>query len=35
MTADAWYDIEQGYDFLYAQYSTDDGEHLDHDRAPA
>ena len=25
MTADAWYDIEQGYDFLYAQYSTDGG----------
>ena len=25
VTADAWYDIEQGYDFLYAQYSTDNG----------
>jgi immune inhibitor A len=26
VTADAWYDIEQGYDFLYAQYSLDGGE---------
>ncbi|WP_210440296.1 immune inhibitor A domain-containing protein [Nocardioides xinjiangensis] len=26
VTADAWYDIEQGYDFLYAQYSVDGGD---------
>ena len=26
VTADAWYDIEQGYDFLYGQYSVDGGE---------
>jgi immune inhibitor A len=26
VTADAWYDIEQGYDFLYGQYSLDGGE---------
>ena len=26
VTADAWYDIEQGYDFLYAQYSLDGGD---------
>ena len=25
VTADAWYEIEQGYDFLYGQYSTDGG----------
>lgn len=26
VTAKAWYDIEAGYDYLYAQYSLDDGE---------
>lgn len=26
VTADAWYDIERGYDFLYGQYSLDDGQ---------
>ncbi|HEU4338303.1 MAG TPA: protease, partial [Nocardioides sp.] len=26
VSADAWYDIEQGYDFLYAQYSVDGGQ---------
>lgn len=26
VTADAWYDIEQGYDFLYGQYSLDGGD---------
>ena len=27
LTAKAWYDIEAGFDFLYAEYSTDDGLH--------
>ena len=35
MTADAWYDIEKGYDFLYAQYSIDDGDTWTHGRAAA
>ena len=26
VSADAWYDIEQGYDFLYGQYSVDGGQ---------
>jgi immune inhibitor A len=26
VTASAWYDIEAGYDFLYAEYSTDGGQ---------
>ncbi len=26
VTAKAWYEIEAGYDYLYAQYSTDDGQ---------
>jgi len=26
VTAKAWYDIEAGYDYLYAEYSTDGGE---------
>ena len=26
VTADAWYQIEKGYDFLYGQYSLDDGD---------
>ena len=26
VTANAWYEIEAGYDFLYAQYSTDGGD---------
>ena len=25
MTADRWYDIEAGYDYLYAEYSSDGG----------
>jgi len=27
LTAKAWYDIEAGFDFLYAEYSTDNGLH--------
>ncbi|HET8786691.1 MAG TPA: immune inhibitor A domain-containing protein, partial [Candidatus Limnocylindrales bacterium] len=26
LTASAWYDIEAGYDYLYVEYSTDDGD---------
>ena len=26
VTADAWYDIETGYDYLYGEYSTDGGD---------
>ena len=29
VTANAWYDIEAGYDYLYAEYSTDGGATLD------
>ena len=35
VTADAWYDIEEGYDYLYAEYSIDGGEHLDDARRAA
>ena len=34
VTADAWYQIEKGYDFLYAQYSVDNGDTWTTDRAP-
>ncbi len=27
VSADLWYDIEDGYDFLYAEYSADGGDH--------
>ena len=27
VTAKAWYDIEAGYDYLFAEYSTDNGDH--------
>jgi immune inhibitor A len=34
VTASAWYDIEAGYDYLYAEYSTDAGAHWTQIGAP-